>query len=389
MRHKWKLAAAGTLSLTLALTASYIAPVQAPASTLSELREKQQELQQEQEETRKALEEIKAQQETISEEIRVLDESAALAQQELELVETSLAEANTRLEAAEQELAEATAAKEKHTETFKRRIKFIHEHGSIGYLEIIFGADSFTDMLRRIQYVNDIIEYDNNTLDVLRQAEETIAVKTQEVAEEQEGVQIMYDEQKEKSDALQALLNEKQETMKKYEQDAASYEQQLQEMQQASDEIAYMIAAQGSRSSSSASNYQYTGGQFLWPVPGYYRLSSGYVSRERPIGSGTEFHSGYDIPAPYGTSILAAEAGTVLTAGWVNGYGYTVIIDHGDGISTLYGHNSSLVVSVGEYVSRGQVIARCGSTGNSTGNHCHFEVRINGQHTSPQPFLGV
>ncbi|MDD3570484.1 MAG: M23 family metallopeptidase [Lachnospiraceae bacterium] len=107
------------------------------------------------------------------------------------------------------------------------------------------------------------------------------------------------------------------------------------------------------------------------------------------MGSGYEFHTGYDIPAPYGSNIVAAEAGTVITASYVRGYGYTVIINHGNGLTTLYGHNSSLVVSVGQTVTRGQVIAKAGSTGNSTGNHCHFEVRVNGSHVSPKGYLGV
>ena len=136
-------------------------------------------------------------------------------------------------------------------------------------------------------------------------------------------------------------------------------------------------------------NVTYTGGQFAWPVPGRSYISSGYGYRNRPIGSGREFHTGYDIPAPTGSNIVAAADGTVITAGYVNGFGYTVMINHGGGLVTLYGHNSKLNVSVGQQVTKGQVVAKCGSTGNSTGPHCHFEVRKNGKHTSPAPYLGV
>ena len=125
----------------------------------------------------------------------------------------------------------------------------------------------------------------------------------------------------------------------------------------------------------------------MWPVPGYYRISSDYVDRTSPIFGAAEFHTGIDIPASYGEDVVAAADGVVITSGWVNGYGNTVMISHGSGIVTLYGHNSSLVISNGQSVKKGQVIAKIGSTGYSTGNHCHFEVRINGDHTSPWPYL--
>ena len=145
--------------------------------------------------------------------------------------------------------------------------------------------------------------------------------------------------------------------------------------------------------SSSKSSFVYTGGQLNWPVPSRApsssSLSSGYVTRDRPIGNGSEFHTGYDIPASYGSAVVAAEAGTVIYAGWMSGYGNTVMINHGGGLVTLYGHNSSLTFSKGDTVTRGQQVAKIGSTGNSTGNHCHFEVRVNGSHTSPEPYLGV
>ena len=125
----------------------------------------------------------------------------------------------------------------------------------------------------------------------------------------------------------------------------------------------------------------------MWPVPGNYRVSSGYVDRTSPIFGTAEFHTGIDIPANYGTSVVAAADGVVITAGWVNGYGNTVMISHGSGLVTLYGHNSSLVVSKGDSVKKGQTIAKVGSTGYSTGNHCHFEVRKDGDHVDPNIYL--
>ena len=126
-------------------------------------------------------------------------------------------------------------------------------------------------------------------------------------------------------------------------------------------------------------------GTFRWPTTG--RISSRFGGRSSPGGIGSTNHKGIDIAVPYRTPIYAADGGTVTYAGWMGGYGYLVQIDHGNGYVTRYGHNSSLTVSVGQKVYKGQQIARAGSTGNSTGNHCHFEVRYNGVAKNPLNYL--
>ena len=138
------------------------------------------------------------------------------------------------------------------------------------------------------------------------------------------------------------------------------------------------------------SNMPYSGapagsGGMIWPLSG--PVTSEFGWRTHPIFGTARFHSGLDIGGDYGLPIYAAASGTVIHAGWISGYGNTVIIDHGGGVTTLYGHNDSLNVGVGQTVSQGQVIAMCGSTGNSTGPHCHFEVRENGEPVSPYSYL--
>ena len=126
-------------------------------------------------------------------------------------------------------------------------------------------------------------------------------------------------------------------------------------------------------------------GTFRWPTSG--RITSYFGGRSSPGGIGSTNHKGIDIAGSYGTPIYAADGGTVTYAGWMGGYGYLVQISHGNGYVTYYGHNSSLLVSVGDHVYKGQQIARMGSTGNSTGNHCHFEVRYNGVAKNPLNYL--
>lgn len=384
------------LAATLAFSMLFIQV--ADAKTLSELQKEQSELKAKQQETQNALNENKQQQENISAEIETLDKTVAEAQAALDEIQTQLNDVTARLAESEVQLKEATDKKEAQLESFEGRIKFLHENGSIGYLQIILSAESFTDFLARMQYVNDIMNYDNNLLSELQTTENEIEKKTAEIAEDKAQVEVLVAEQKAKTEEYNTKLAEKQATYNQYKLDAASYEQELASWEKASKEVESLIAqatAAASKSSSATSsgsssgNVTYTGGQFAWPVPGRSYISSGYGYRSKPIGSGSEFHTGYDIPASYGADIVAAEAGTVIYASYMNGYGYTVMIDHGGGLVTLYGHNSKLTVSKGDTVSRGQTIAKAGSTGNSTGNHCHFEVRKNGSHTSPQPYLGV
>lgn len=384
------------LAATLAFSMLFIQV--ADAKTLSELQKEQSELKAKQQETQNALNENKQQQENISAEIETLDKTVAEAQAALDEIQTQLNDVTARLAESEVQLKEATDKKEAQLESFEGRIKFLHENGSIGYLQIILSAESFTDFLARMQYVNDIMNYDNNLLSELQTTENEIEKKTAEIAEDKAQVEVLVAEQKAKTEEYNTKLAEKQATYNQYKLDAASYEQELASWEKASKEVESLIAqatAAASKSSSATSsgsssgNVTYTGGQFAWPVPGRSYISSGYGYRSKPIGSGSEFHTGYDIPASYGADIVAAEAGTVIYASYMNGYGYTVMIDHGGGLVTLYGHNSKLTVSKGDTVSRGQTIAKAGSTGNSTGNHCHFEVRKNGSHTSPKPYLGV
>lgn len=376
------------------------------AKTLNQLKEEQKQLEQKKKTAEQQLEENKKQQSALSKEIDELNQNLSQAQADLNEVETQLEETSIRLDTAEKELVQATADKEKQFDAFSKRIRYIHENGSIGYLNIVLNSRDFTDLLNRMEYVNEIMKYDEETLDRLKKSEELIDAKTKEIAKEKEAKESLVEQQRIKTAEFQGLLSQKQVKMEEYQKDAATLERIAKENETASNEVEKLIqkaeaeAAAKARASASAgssgssasssgggSNFTYSGGKLGWPVPGRTYVSSGFVSRNSPVGRGYEFHTGLDIPAPYGYGIQAAEAGTVITAGWVNGYGNCVIISHGNGLTTLYGHNSSLVVSVGDTVSRGQVIAKCGATGYATGNHCHFEVRQNGKAVNPWNYV--
>lgn len=378
------------------------------AKTLKQLKSERQSLSQKTQQAKNALAAAQKQKAGMQQEIDALDKVVAAASEELNKSREDLEDVSNRLEESQAALEKATAEREQQFEVFGERIKFFYEKGDTGYLDIVLESKSISDMLARMQYVEDIMQYDNKLLDNLKEAEQTIKVKTAEIAEEKAEVEELVKENEAKQQELNKALDEKKAKLQAYESDEKKYQEMIASNEKASQNVERLInqaaaeAAKSARSSKSSSGGSkgssgggtvYTGGKLNWPVPAKAAssssLSSGFVNRVSPITGRREHHTGYDIPAPYGSAIVAAESGTVIYSGWMSGYGNTIMISHGGGLVTLYGHNSSLVVSKGQTVSRGQTVAKCGSTGWSTGNHCHFEVRVNGGAVSPASYLGV
>lgn len=377
------------LALAATLAMSAVPMYTTGAATIAELEAKRKSLAESSQQAMKEIENIKAKKLSAEEEMATLDKALSSLQAELDSAEDELNFLTAKLEAAEAELAEATEKRELQFQLLGKRLKFLQEKGSTGYLEILLESESFSDLFLRMQYVNDIMIYDRNILDELQEIQDTIQAKTEEIAESKAAQEEVVQVQQEKVDSMQTVVNEKKALVASYQNDVKKYEQMIAANNKADQQVLQTIAQQ-----QGSSTRYYTGnGQLGWPVPSRSAssssLSSGFVTRKSPITGKTESHSGYDIPANYGSAIVAAEAGKVTYSGWMNGYGNTIIIDHGGGLSTLYGHNSSLVASKGQMVTRGQTVAKCGSTGWSTGNHCHFSVLVNGKYVNPESYLGV
>ena len=356
----------------------------ADAATISELQQKRKELASSTQKAKEQIENIKDKKLSAEQEMEAMDKVLNSIQTELDAATVDLQVLTEQLEAAEKELDEATKKRDAQFELLGSRMRFLQQKGSSGYLEILFEAESFSDLFLRMQYVNDIMGYDKEILDELQKIQETIRVKTEEIERNHKEQEEVVALQQEKLDEQQEIVDEKKALVASYQKDLSKYEQMIAANEKADQAVLNQIAQQ----SNTDSTVYYTGnGSLGWPVPGYSTVSSGFVTRTSPITGKTESHSGLDIPAPYGTAIVAAEAGKVTYSGWMNGYGYTIMINHGNGLTTLYGHNSSLVAKVGQVVSRGQTIAKCGSTGWSTGNHCHFSVLKNGAYVNPRNYL--
>ena len=356
----------------------------ANAGELEEYRKNYERIVYDENERREELENNYDAQNDIKKEIYDLDMRLSEAQIDIDNTEKEILDVLMEIDEARKKLEEAEEKRQSLNERASDRLRFIYENGEIDPLEIAGECGSISDYARYRQYAEDIMKYDAELLEELKANEECLREELERIEERSEAKTALEKFKTEKEFEMAVMYEEKNRLLEEYRQDAKRAEKELAELEEAADKV-YDIIVNIEKNKEFVDTY--TGGELEWPVEGRYYVSSGYVGRISPVGNGYEFHTGIDIPAPEGYEIRAAEDGTVINAGWINGYGNTVIIDHGGGISTLYAHNSSVEVENGQSVHRGDVIALCGSTGYATGSHCHFEVRVNGEHTDPWEYL--
>lgn len=329
---------------------------------------------------------------------------------EIDTVSSELAKISVEIDKTEENLRN-TAVKleetklriQERSELLDSRVRLMYTDGAVSYLDVLLSSTSFTDFLERADSLQAIANQDHLLLEEHKQDKVLIEEQRLQLEQEYAKVKQLYADAESRKSTLEQKENEKQKLIQKYyaeieESDDISEEQEALLVELATKRAALekeknkLKAAQVytyKRSSSSGSGgFKGNGGSMALPVNGA-RKSSGYGTRVHPITGKVKKHTGVDLAAPQGTDIHAAEGGVVIVAEWWSGYGNTVIIDHGDNVWTLYGHirNGGISVEKGEQVKRGQKIAEVGSTGNSTGPHLHFEVRINGSPVDPMPYL--
>ncbi len=277
-------------------------------------------------------------------------------------------------------LATVTKQLETHEALMGARLRAFYESGPLGYLDVLLGATDFRDFVTRSYLIGVIINHD---LQLYQQVSSERAQRSEVAAALAERQRHLAAEQARwvVSRAETArLAAERRDLLVRIRTQRMAQEEAIRELEAESLRITEIIR-QATRGVHAGPVPTLRGGALLWPVEG--RISSGYGWRIHPIFRTREFHTGIDIAVPWGTPIRAAAAGTVIFTGWMRGYGMLVILDHGNGLSTTYSHLSSYAVHVGERVERGDVIARIGSTGWSTGPHLFFEVREDGQPVNP------
>ena len=357
-------------------------------SQIDALEEQRDALRAEREEMQAGIDELEAQQADVLQQKAALDAQNEVYRQEIELIEEQVSLYTQLVEQKRQEVELATQAESEQLATYRRHVRAMEENGRYTYLSILFGSRSLGELMSNLDMIGEIMEADQRSYEqytAAREQSEQIQAEYETMLTELDSRQSELETEKA---ALEVQIDEATQMIvdleAQLETDRAAYEEQLAKEAALEADIQEMIAELERQE---AANSIVSTGTYIWPLPGY-RPGSAYGWRIHPIWGDRRFHAGEDIGAPSGTSILAADSGiaTVIPDNG-NGSGNYIMINHGGGRVTLYAHMSGFAVSNGATVTQGQTIGYVGSTGNSTGPHLHFEVRVNGATTDPKSYF--
>ena len=355
-----------------------------------ELKQYQQEMNRQAQEKKNAEAEVNNLQnrkEATKEEIQKLLEYIDMVAVRLSKTMQEIEEKEQQLEKTVQELDEAIARLEDRDELLQNRIRLMYTNGAVSYLDVLLNATSFSDFLDRFDALESITNQDRKILEEKKREKAEVEEKKAEVEQQLAEVKQLYKETEERKVELESKEREKEVLVASLNQEIAHMEEISEEAENALMDLAKKVS-QLEAEKNRIKTY-YTGGKLGMPLKDSYTLTSKFGMRTHPVTGQKKLHSGMDMGAPKGTPVYAAESGVVLVAQFWSSYGNCIIIDHGGGLWTVYGHlqQGGILVEKGETVKRGEKIGLVGSTGVSTGNHLHFEVRKDSTPVDPSSYL--
>ena len=296
------------------------------------------------------------------------------------------------IQEAKDELAGAKEREAQQYADMKVRIQFMYENGQTSYLEALLSSRNISEFLNSADYIAQIQSYDRQKLTEYQDTVESIVNLEAQLEQEYTDLEALKSTVESNKATVAAMMRQKESELadisgdiEDAQSDADYYAAEIQAQEEL---IAAIKRAEAEKAAAGVEEHPYTGGAFRWPCPSSTRVTSDYGTRVSPMSGASSNHKGIDIGASAGADIIAAADGTVTAASYSSAAGNYVMIDHGGGLYTVYMHASSLLVSPGQTVSAGDVIAKVGSTGISTGSHLHFGVSLNGSYVSPWSYLG-
>lgn len=344
---------------------------------LNDVRQRMERMQTRKEQARRKAESASAELSEVMGSLNELQAQANNLQKKSDALQGKINDNQAKLEKKQQEMQERMLI-------YRKRLRDIYINGQINYLDVLLGAKDFSDFSSRMYLLQKIISRDLELLEKLKQDAAEINSRKEQLAAEMKEIKATQTELEAKKAKVNKLREQRAYMLYKAQEEEQSSQEEYERLLAISENIASMLRNM-ENSGGGAPAGQGGTGQFMWPCNG--PITSYYGWRTHPIFGTTKYHSGMDIAVDSGTPIHAADSGTIVYSGWLGGYGNCVMIDHGGGLVTLYAHNSALNVGEGQYVSKGAVVAYAGSTGYSTGPHCHFEVRLHGELTEPLNYL--
>ncbi len=350
------------------------------------------------EETIKNLEGLKADTESY---VRQLDSDLERLDKELTALSGQITDKEAEIKETKRQLEEAKETEREQYDSMKLRIKYMYEKGDTSYLDLLMESGSLSEMLNRAEYIQKISSYDRKQLTRYGEIKDGIAESEKKLEAEHTDLVALKDKTEAKQSSVERLVSEKTQELQKYQNQISANEAQLASYQadiKAQEDRIRQIEAELKRQEEEEKKKAEAQGQtykpvsigninFVWPCPSSSRITSAFGSRTSPTEGASSNHQGIDIGAASGSDIIAAADGTVTISTYSYSAGNYIMLNHGGGVSTVYMHCSKLLVSAGDKVKKGQVIAKVGSTGYSTGPHLHFGVRLNGSYVNPSKYV--
>ena len=379
-------------------------------SEIQALRDKRDMIRAQREEKQAAIDWLQSNAVDILVQKRALDERNMYTMQQIDLNNQEIALYDKMIAEKEQEVLAAQKLEEEQLERYRARVRAMEENGTLNYLALIFKANDLGEMLTAMDDVGEIMQRDRELEDnYIRARENTEELKSDYEAYRRE-INGKQDALREEQEKLELEIEEANELLSGLYEDYTNRQAEIAEIEALEDATTEALNAlvaklEAERAAEEAARREaensgggdnggggggggaaYSTGFFIFPVASYTYISSRFGERIHPITGELKNHNGMDIASNMGTAVYAADGGKIVLAEWYGGYGNCIMIEHGNGYKTLYGHLSTIGVSEGQYVSQGQTIGQVGSTGNSTGPHLHFEVYVNGSRVDPEMF---
>ena len=400
------------LAAAAALTLGTVFSSYATSKAIEDAKKKVSSMEEEKKKVESTLKELEGKKSDTAAYVKELDRNLSALAGELTKLEGDISQKEEQIEEAKVELETAKITENRQYEDMKLRIQYMYENGQTGLLESMMQSESIAELVNRAEYASQITSYDRKMLEEYRKTRQEVALKEEALKTEHQELLTLQDSTKAKQSSVKTLMASKEAELASYETKIASAQGEIDQYNadiKAQEEHMARVEAEirrkeeearkaeeARRAEEAKKNQSSAGGDstvkkgntnFIWPCPASGRISSAFGDRSSPTEGASTNHKGIDIPAPSGSSIVAAADGKVVISTYSYSAGNYIMIDHGGGLTTVYMHCSQLLVKEGETVKQGQTIAKVGSTGYSTGPHLHFGVRSGGSYVNPSGYV--